>query len=1205
MALDRARAQQGLIRIAKAGPGRLRGPLGRVTRRFRGEFSGPLVTVVLPVSDDDTTRIGTCLDSLKVQTYRNLEVLVVRFGRHDRVSATVREHAAEDWRIKTRLRVERSLAAARNAGVAAASGELVVVVTNAGDDFVHTGVERLVEAHHRSGSPVVVGAMREPDIAGWIPDSAYDAAHHTPVRGTTLAATPVAVTDLGLGNKLVTRAFWAEAGLRFSDEFPDGADVALGLLEQAPAFDLLSDFTYIPTDRRDGVQVGTVPDVLSGLAGWIDRNDHTWHRVEALGLPEVREWFLWGVLDTAVQPLIADVERADAHQWQTLRDHVAMLLDAADEHVWARLNAEARVKLWLLQHDHRKPLEDFLGARLFTRGNRPTEVRDGRVWALLPHHDDAALGIPAELFEMTADETRFRAMLREARWVDAATLELTIFAAVDFVHMSASPAIECALVDRATGRRIPLEVRQFRDARANQALRRHQDFSWGAFDAAVPVADVVAASPGSPGDPEGAATWVVEVDIDVDGVRRSGAVPLIDEQASAGFIGRDHLAPRPVAGSVVAFNPRSDVVGLRVRPDRGPRLRSLEVEGRSVSGVLDQPPGSGGGTPVTGLRVIQGTQQVRATTTPGPDGGLAFRLQVPAAWTGQRRWQVHVLTADGRELALGWPAGAPQWLGVGAGEVVGSRTATGDTELYETAGTLVVDDIAVEGLRLDVTGHWLGASAPDDARLALLTQVGGTEVLATDLPPADDGGAVRASVTLTTDRWGLGERPLAPAWFWLAVTSRGTTTRTLLGERGIDRLHHFMVGSEHPGYSARVVQEGRVAGVELLPPVPVQERVPFGQTQLQEWYADGDIPLEPDAVYFQSYVGASATDSQLALHEHLRRTRPDLTLYWGVASAASWVPEGGVPVVMTTREWYRVLAAAGSLCMNIDPERWFRKRPGQRLLQTFHGYPSKSMGIRMWDAKHYPPRRIELELARTSRQWDLILTPEPDMDQYYRREYAYDGPIHSEGYPRDDVLVGERAAVVREDVRRRLGIAPHQKAILYAPTWRDDQATNWRAADAVHHLDVAAAARDLGPDYVLLLRGHRFHNPAGDGSGTTRFLDVTEYPEINDLILAADAAVLDYSSLRFDFALTGRPMVFLVPDLDTYVGGVRGFLYDYVPTAPGPHVDTADEVVDLLRDLDGLRRRYAGAMETFHRRFNRFMDGHAAERVAAAFFEGR
>ena len=99
------------------------------------------------------------------------------------------------------------------------------------------------------------------------------------------------------------------------------------------------------------------------------------------------------------------------------------------------------------------------------------------------------------------------------------------------------------------------------------------------------------------------------------------------------------------------------------------------------------------------------------------------------------------------------------------------------------------------------------------------------------------------------------------------------------------------------------------------------------------------------------------------------------------------------------------------------------------------------------------------------------------------------------------------------------GIAPHQKAVLYAPTWRDDLATNFRAAAADHRPGRRPAAAALGPDYVVLLRGHRFHTtrqrcgcPGDRRPG---------HPEINDLILAADAAVLDYSSLRFDFALTG------------------------------------------------------------------------------------
>ena len=111
----------------------------------------------------------------------------------------------------------------------------------------------------------------------------------------------------------------------------------------------------------------------------------------------------------------------------------------------------------------------------------------------------------------------------------------------------------------------------------------------------------------------------------------------------------------------------------------------------------------------------------------------------------------------------------------------------------------------------------------------------------------------------------------------------------------------------------------------------------------------------------------------------------------------------------------------------------------------------------------------------------------------------------------------------------------------------------------------------LGPDYVLLMRGHNYiARTAARSPRTARVIDVTDYPEVNDLILASDSAVLDYSSLRFDYALTGKPMVFLVPDLEQY-GGTRGVLFDYTETAPGPLLHTSDEVISVLRNVASLR----------------------------------
>ncbi|MCX6401915.1 MAG: CDP-glycerol glycerophosphotransferase family protein [Propionibacteriales bacterium] len=1187
MAYDRVRAQQSLIRLAKSGPGRVRGPVGRATRRFRNDFSGIRVSVVLPLSDDETTRIGPCLDTLRAQSHRNLDIIVVPYGRHDTVLGIARRHAAEDWRIRVRSRVEPTLAAARNAGVDAARGGLVLVASG-GDDFLPRGIARLVSAHEESGSALVVGRMKEPETVGWVPDSPFDAAHRVDAARTTLAASPFAITDLGLGNKAFTPSLWRQSGLRFTDGLRTGADVAVGLLHHAGSFDLLQEPTYVPTARRDGVGVGTMHDVLSGLDTWIDQHERTWTAVTALDRPDVRAWWLWGVLDAAVQPLLADVERADERQWKTLREHVSMLLESAGDNVWSTLSSESRIQLWLLQHGHRDQLEEFAADRLFAAGSRPTIVRDGRIFAQYPFHDDVDLAIPAELFELSEEETRLRVVLRDVRWTDGERIEIRGSAAIDFVTMTAPPTIVCTLVDPASGARVELDVEQYRDRRANQGtgsgLRRHQDASWGGFVAGVPVADLVGT---------GAASWELEVSLATDGVTRSGPVNEIEVHGSADYLGRQYLAPRPVAGAVVGFSPRGAVFGLRIEPDAGPRLQAVEILDRTVTLTLDPT-----GPRVAAVRAGVGNRQVRGEATAGADGTTTFRFDLPAPWTGQNRWSLTAIATDGVEHPIGWPAVQDQWLGVGAGELVLARTDDGATEVWEAGATLVVDDVLVDDLDVTLTGRWLAAEAPGDVRIELVSRKAS---LPGRIEAPDSGGAVVVRFRLVVDPWGLGESPAPGGIYAARVFSGGRSAILPLGERALANLNQFVVSEHH---SSRVLNFGLDCNLELQRPIAEDERGSAAQIELQQWYAAADFPLEENSVYLQSYVGASATDSQLAIHRELRRTRPDLTIYWGVAGSSSWVPEGGIAVTMNSREWYRVMASAKYLCMNIDPERWFHRRPGQKLLQTFHGYPAKSMGLRMWRAKHYTQKRIESELARTSGEWDLILTPAPAMDEHYRREYAYDGPIHSHGYPRDDELVNDGADALREDTRRRLGIRPGQKAVLYAPTWRDDLATNWRTAELVQHLDLEAASRALGPDYVLLMRGHRFHSAASSplNDATARFLDVTDYPEINHLILAADAAVLDYSSLRFDFALTQRPMIFLVPDLDTYVGGVRGFLYDYRDSAPGPLVDTADEAVRLLRDFGALERAVAPEMARFHEKYNQLQDGRSAELVVAEFF---
>ena len=135
----------------------------------------------------------------------------------------------------------------------------------------------------------------------------------------------------------------------------------------------------------------------------------------------------------------------------------------------------------------------------------------------------------------------------------------------------------------------------------------------------------------------------------------------------------------------------------------------------------------------------------------------------------------------------------------------------------------------------------------------------------------------------------------------------------------------------------------------------------------------------------------------------------------------------------------------------------------------------------------------------------------------------------------------------------------------------------------------------LGDDYVFLVRGHAFNARTRERRTFPGIIDVTDYPEVSDLYLAADVGVVDYSSLRFDFGVTGKPMIFLVPDLERYKD-TRGWLFDFAPTAPGPVASTTDDVVAALADLDAVRVEHAEAYLAFRSAYLDLEDGLAGQR---------
>ena len=351
----------------------------------------------------------------------------------------------------------------------------------------------------------------------------------------------------------------------------------------------------------------------------------------------------------------------------------------------------------------------------------------------------------------------------------------------------------------------------------------------------------------------------------------------------------------------------------------------------------------------------------------------------------------------------------------------------------------------------------------------------------------------------------------------------------------------------------------------------------------------------PHRVLYNSFNG-SFSDSPRAIYEELAGSDAGRRHVWMSAG-----PDRGFPAAVATVEPYAVAylreaSRAGYVVSNIEMPRNFRKRRGVTYLQTWHGTPLKRIGFdnERWKEN---PRGLD-RMAREFAKWDFLVSQNRFSTDIFRRAFRFDGEILETGYPRNDVLRSPEAPAIRREVRAALAIPDATRVILYAPTWRDNVVDATGSLQFSLALDVERMAVQLGEDHVLLLRLHRLlAADLGEGLGTF-VRNVSTHPDIRDLYLAADVLITDYSSAMFDFAVTGKPLVFFTYDLEEYRDGVRGFYFDLEAEAPGPVCRTSDEVIDALREPGVDPDRY----RAFRERFCALDDGAAAARVVERVF---
>ncbi|WP_217179649.1 CDP-glycerol glycerophosphotransferase family protein [Streptomyces sp. AC495_CC817] len=440
---------------------------------------------------------------------------------------------------------------------------------------------------------------------------------------------------------------------------------------------------------------------------------------------------------------------------------------------------------------------------------------------------------------------------------------------------------------------------------------------------------------------------------------------------------------------------------------------------------------------------------------------------------------------------------------------------------------------------------------------------------------------------------------------------------------GLHRPTGFQVPTGHLGLQHRLLARGSYGGFRVLhaarrAAVGALAALPRPRTPLARAAraVRRRLPLDPNLAVYRAHRVRGVGGDLAALHAKARELAPRVrSVFLVAAEAVDQVPHGAEHAVLGSPRAGRLLARAKYLVDDADLDDLTNlselgdlgdlghtvvERPGGVHVRTSPGTPLKATGL---DRSAYPavtaasggPAASAALLGRVDR-WDFGLSANRHSTETWERAFPGRYEQLEYGCPRNDVLYTSTAEDVAR-ARRTLGVPEGRKALLYAPTHRD------HSPGHEPRLDLEAFCEAVGEEFVVLLRvHHRSAAPSPRASGG-RIIDVTAHPRVEEVCLAADALITDYSSLMFDYAHLDRPVVILAEDWEVF-RETRGVCLD-LPAAPPGHVArTGRELAELFRDGSYADVEADALRAVFRERFCQFDDGRAAERVVRRVFLG-
>lgn len=350
------------------------------------------------------------------------------------------------------------------------------------------------------------------------------------------------------------------------------------------------------------------------------------------------------------------------------------------------------------------------------------------------------------------------------------------------------------------------------------------------------------------------------------------------------------------------------------------------------------------------------------------------------------------------------------------------------------------------------------------------------------------------------------------------------------------------------------------------------------------------LKVREERILFKSYDAENISCNPKYIYNELKKNNR-YELIW-VLKNPEKTPEVKAIKYMSLK-WLYYIATSKYVITNTGFNFWLPKKKEQIYLNTWHGGGAYKDSDNLSNIS-------KAQITQTQKSAELedyfISSCAVFTKEYAEKRLGFKGKILEVGTPRNDYLIHNHDnAFLKNSIRRRLNIADDHFIVIYAPTWRDDAST----IEDLDYDSLLECLREKYSEVTILVRGHHLQKNLVCIKNSN-IINVSDYDDMQELLLISDLLVTDYSSSIWDMIHGGKKVLLYTPDLDEYLK-YREFHVD-IKEWSIPYFKTNEELIHFIfsngfTNMDEVIKNHMN-------RFGSFEHGNATQKIVELIEKG-